>query len=179
MASAVKKQYWSTTSPAFSFFCISHHFMHSCVRAAFKVHSTADEHGWKTQHMQLHLVATFCFNIHLMSTVNCWKHLKCYRIMHPATLQKIYWNDLRNMIKVGLPIFQISIHLSIYGMCWMKNLINRGLAESIQSNPSLQLAVFKGSAANVLVPEATGHVQRSYKVLVLMLQSCSGRIRGL
>ncbi len=105
------------------------------------------------------------------------------RIMHPATLQKLFRNDLRNMIRssrccLGLPISQISIQLSIYGMCWMKNLINGGLAESIQSNPSLQLAGFKGSAANVLVPETTGHIQRSSEVHALMCESCFGSIRG-
>ena len=45
------------------------------------------------------------------------------RIMRPATLHTLFGNGLRNMMKCsrccpGLQILQISIRLSICGMCW-------------------------------------------------------------
>lgn len=56
-----------------------------------------------------------------------------------------------------------------------------GPTNLVQRVPTSQLAGLKGkslSAANVLVPDTTGHFQRSNKVHASMHQSCFDGIRG-
>ncbi len=80
--------------------------------------------------------------------------------MHLPHCKTKFRNGMRNITKTSmcchLQSAQFSVRLSIYGMCWT-NRSNPWEAHQI-------LAGFQGSAANVLVPETTGHSQ-----VVLML----------
>lgn len=85
---------------------------------------------WKTLDPGFHLYATF--DMYYLpkdccrprTSLHWWQWPVLGRIMHFTTLQKLFRNGLRNITKsskccLGFQIAQISIQLSIYGMCWM------------------------------------------------------------
>ncbi len=68
---------------------------------------------------------------------------------------------------LGLQILQISIRLSINGMCWTN--------KSHPWRPQLKTCrTAGGSAANILMPDIIGHIQRSCGAHASMHQSCFG-----
>lgn len=89
-----------------------------------------------------------------------WWRMTCFsRIMHPSTLHRLFRNGLSIMMKKSsrccpvLQIPQLSIWMSIYGMCWTN------------SNPWwLQHTGLEVSPVNVLVPDTTGHLKGSGRV---------------
>jgi len=64
----------------------------------------------------------------------------------------LFRDSLKNMIKTFLRC------------CLGVQILHAGPTNLIQGGPTSQLAGLKGSAANVMVPDTTGHIQRSYGV---------------
>lgn len=74
---------------------------------------------------------------------------------------------------LGFQFPHISIQSSICGMSWTSKSDPWRLHLQEQ-----QLTGIKGSAANIFVPDTTGHLQLSSRVHALMGQSCFGSNRG-